>query len=1004
MNVVSWLRADTWPGDCYELLGFRRFEPATQDLLGAIRHANRQVWAYQNHEDATVRSRALRMLRELGHAEDTFSDLAKRDGHDATLARALLDEFKKAEGVRQWADHLPRLRTWLIESKQVHPDGIGRVLAELPTVLVTNPDAPLLPATEPDVDVDLDGDDAPGAYLLEPTWDDGQAGLSEIEPVTLATAPAPPPQAPVPGRRNEDDDPGTDQTIWLDPVSPGDARRRLVTLALLLLLLPVALMVAVRTYRVVSTRDAPRTARAARLLVIAEGGPTRVLVDGEPRPADAWNRFSMELPPGRHQVQVYWGTQTRTEELWLWPGNFRSLTIARRDGQPTKDGPGRDVAPAYARARARLAERQFGVARREFDAIIQRAPEFAGALAGRGTCALRLGDFTAARADFEAAIAREPGSLEALVGLGDACLETGDLAAARRQFDAALELDPRCAEARAGLGLAYFYEGDLRKAVAASDDAIAMDRNSVRAYLVRAAGREESGQFNAALADCREALNRDPLAVAALAIRTEAYGHLRARNQASTAARQAFALPPPLTALELNYMYEVHLRMGDGARGRAALEQALRQVPGFVVAMGNRSWDLYSREKRPDLALKEIDKALSLAAGIPDLFNHRSRYRLDLGQTDGALEDAKTAVRLAPGVPHYLVQRGRVHLRRNDAAGARDDLEAARKLDDKDPSLYMALAVAYVQAESFEQAIELHRRAIQLDAAYSNQPIPLNLAAMAADDRRVARLVSAYLSDGDACQKANDTVRALWAFSAAIRTQPGDPKSYRRRAYLYTAGLDRPGDARRDLEAALKIDPGDAPTHDQLGLVLKQLRSVDLAIAEFGQAIDKDPDLAIARLHRGSTYCEQRNFQDAIPDLERAIDLRLKLPDDHARALALYNRGRAYMETGQETKAAADFQKAIEIDNFNPEPFFYRGYLYLKERQNNNILKNAMKYLGRAVDLDPSNARYHYYLGKAAYLLRDAKRATLEYQKAQKLDRNNPEFKPYDDARGGSRK
>src|SRR5262249_31856560 len=98
MNAVSWLQADSPPGDYYELLGRPRFDPALRELLMAIRAANRRLWPYQNHGDPAVRSRALGLLRELGRAEDVFSDSAKLAAYQHGLVQSLAKEYRSGPG------------------------------------------------------------------------------------------------------------------------------------------------------------------------------------------------------------------------------------------------------------------------------------------------------------------------------------------------------------------------------------------------------------------------------------------------------------------------------------------------------------------------------------------------------------------------------------------------------------------------------------------------------------------------------------------------------------------------------------------------------------------------------------------------------------------------------------------------------------------------------------------------------------------------------------------
>ncbi len=58
---------------------------------------------------------------------------------------------------------------------------------------------------------------------------------------------------------------------------------------------------------------------------------------------------------------------------------------------------------------------------------------------------------------------------------------------------------------------------------------------------------------------------------------------------------------------------------------------------------------------------------------------------------------------------------------------------------------------------------------------------------------------------------------------------------------------------------------------------------------------------------RGLAYYEQGQYEQAIADYDRAIDLN---PD---YALAYYNRGLAYKQQGQYERAIADFERCLEL-------------------------------------------------------------------------------------------
>ncbi len=79
----------------------------------------------------------------------------------------------------------------------------------------------------------------------------------------------------------------------------------------------------------------------------------------------------------------------------------------------------------------------------------------------------------------------------------------------------------------------------------------------------------------------------------------------------------------------------------------------------------------------------------------------------------------------------------------------------------------------------------------------------------------------------------------------------------------------------------------------------------DTAISCFSKAIRLRPDHANAHITRGLAYHKKKAYDLAIKDYTEAIRLKTRFP-----AVAYYNRGEAYRDQGEPTKAAADFARA----------------------------------------------------------------------------------------------
>jgi len=92
------------------------------------------------------------------------------------------------------------------------------------------------------------------------------------------------------------------------------------------------------------------------------------------------------------------------------------------------------------------------------------------------------------------------------------------------------------------------------------------------------------------------------------------------------------------------------------------------------------------------------------------------------------------------------------------------------------------------------------------------------------------------------------------------------------------------------------------------GIIYNRTRQLDLALADFDQALQLNPELGEAYLNRGNTHFFRREFEAAAADYSRAIDL--KCTDLH---VAYYNRALVAEVTGRFDDATSDLKSALAI-------------------------------------------------------------------------------------------
>lgn len=133
--------------------------------------------------------------------------------------------------------------------------------------------------------------------------------------------------------------------------------------------------------------------------------------------------------------------------------------------------------------------------------------------------------------------------------------------------------------------------------------------------------------------------------------------------------------------------------------------------------------------------------------------------------------------------------------------------------------------------------------------------------------------------------------------------------------------------------------------------------------------------------HRGAAYLEQGDYNLALKDFDRAIQL------DPKNSLAYVYRARAHEKLEQYDAALADFNRAIELDSQSEDVHVYRGVFYLN--QGNYIL--AIQDLDTAIQISPKQGFHYCKRGTAYKLMGDKILARKDYQMAVSLGHEHAE-------------
>jgi tetratricopeptide (TPR) repeat protein len=126
--------------------------------------------------------------------------------------------------------------------------------------------------------------------------------------------------------------------------------------------------------------------------------------------------------------------------------------------------------------------------------------------------------------------------------------------------------------------------------------------------------------------------------------------------------------------------------------------------------------------------------------------------------------------------------------------------------------------------------------------------------------------------------------------------------------------------------------------------------------------------------------------EDSLDEARQLIDTAIRLSGSGS-AYLFNNRGLICWKMGKITQAKRDFLESIDLDEGNGDPYFNIGLIYFDESD----YQTAMRYLGKAVEINPVDSQFLTELGHL-YLELDREEDAMQlFQRAFKSDPNDPQ-------------
>lgn len=154
-----------------------------------------------------------------------------------------------------------------------------------------------------------------------------------------------------------------------------------------------------------------------------------------------------------------------------------------------------------------------------------------------------------------------------------------------------------------------------------------------------------------------------------------------------------------------------------------------------------------------------------------------------------------------------------------------------------------------------------------------------------------------------------------------------------------------------DLDAAVELAPHFANAYNNRGFLKKLTGDLEGALADFDRTLELDTENFEAYFNRCNTAVELKKYELAVPDCDRVIETAPTSSSPLAgvvHPLAYIARGKALYVAGEVDRAVDDFTKAIELNPASADAYYFRGRVWQSKGDDGK----ARADLEKAMELD----------------------------------------------------
>jgi tetratricopeptide (TPR) repeat protein len=533
------------------------------------------------------------------------------------------------------------------------------------------------------------------------------------------------------------------------------------------------------------------------------------------------------------------------------------------------------------------------------------------------------------------------------------------------EYRAAIDADPTSAYLTSGLAELYAKTGRIRDAVVEAQDIIKRNPNNLEArrllgrIYLRSLGDMQAGSgsesvLKLAIEQYEQIVRLQPDSMDDHLLLGRLYRLNNDLQKAESEFKTAVKLQPDSeeAVTTLAYLYN---ELGDTARAT----QVLSSVPN-----AQRSAKLYSalgytyeQQKQYKDAVEAYRHAIELDRDNLDAIRGLAQNLLNDGQADAALEQYKVIADANPEDAQTYVRIAEIYRKQGKFDLALDNLKKAETMVQDSVEVPYNIAAIYQAQGRYDEAIpimrDLLKKSEKPDGKYSNGE-KSNRAVF------LERLGTIYRDQGNN-PSANQTFREIVALGGDDNIERGYQQIIDtwREAKDWQKALDVAKEAVQKLPSS-QLKMVLALQEADMGEADKALKDVHGMLKGDASSSNDDREVYLTLAQMNTRL---RRFADAEQALDKAEQLSTKTED---KEYVWFLRGSNFERDKHYAEAEEQFKKVLASDPDHASALNYLGYMLADQ---NIKLEEALAYIKRAVDLDPTNGAYLDSLGWAYFRL-----------------------------------